>query len=244
MNSEQNTLQLFYYRYKNSLLYPIFLIVVLFFISFMLIFYVIMPQYQQWFSIQNEVAQTQAKIATINQNIRFASSLDKNKLDMQLQTASAALPSDKNFQAILATLSDSALNAGVQFEDYSFRIGPLAASPQDTVSTQYHVPILQMTVTIDGDLGKMQKFVETIEHRLPISVIPSLTGDARGTTLSIQFLNKPFSTITYHDEDPLTPVNKQQAKLLEDLSSWKSSSASVELQFGAPVSSSGGIPVF
>jgi len=73
MNNElgKNSLSVLFSHYKNSFLYPLFIIVIILVVCFFLVVDIIIPQYQRWFSIQDEVAQAQAKIDVINKNIHF-----------------------------------------------------------------------------------------------------------------------------------------------------------------------------
>src|SRR5256885_9560756 len=111
--AQQNTFSTLYFHYKNTVYYPISIILVVLIISFILVVVVIIPQYEQWSGIQQEVADTQAKVNTINQNINLISKIDKDQLDKQLQTAALALPDGKDFSNIMYAVSNAALNSGV-----------------------------------------------------------------------------------------------------------------------------------
>src|SRR5258708_34013674 len=95
--AQSSSFQVLYLHYKNSFLYPISIIVAIFLTAIGLVYYVVIPQYQQWFSIQNEVADTQAKLNILNNNITFISSVDVASLDDELKSANTALPANRVF---------------------------------------------------------------------------------------------------------------------------------------------------
>lgn len=121
----KNSIRFLYYRYKDSPYYFLGIIALVVICCLFLVTQVIMPQYEKWFLIKNEVEITQQKIDILKQNINYMSSLDRAMVTDQFQVAISAMPVEKDFSAILAAVNDSALKAGVSLEDYSFQLGDI-----------------------------------------------------------------------------------------------------------------------
>src|SRR6266851_199854 len=117
-----------YYRFRDSEYYSLTAIGFTVLICIVLLFNIIIPELSQWFSIRNEVIAARAQIATLQQNITFINTLDKNRLNSQLQTASHALPPEKNFGFMLNAISNAAVTSGVSLNDYAFQVGNITSS--------------------------------------------------------------------------------------------------------------------
>src|SRR3989442_361008 len=124
----QNNLRFLYYRYKDSQYVSLGLVVLVVSVCLMLFSRVVIPQFENWFSIRNEVVETNARIDAIKSNINFMQNLDKSQLNTQAQIASSALPTEKDFGAMLNALSDAAVHAGVSLEDFTFQVGNIASA--------------------------------------------------------------------------------------------------------------------
>lgn len=130
----KNSLRFLYYRYKDSPYYFLGIIVFTILCCLVLIVQVIMPQYDKWFSIRNEVEITQKKIDILKQNVNYMNTLDRALVADHFQVAIAAMPVEKDFSTILAAVNDSALKAGVALEDYSFQLGDLRGEEKTKTS--------------------------------------------------------------------------------------------------------------
>jgi hypothetical protein len=224
-----------YYTFRDSQYYSYSIISIICIACFLLIFYVIIPELSNWFSIRDEVEATQQKISVLQQNISFINNLDKNQLDTQLQTASNALPPDKDFGMMLQSLSRAAAASGVSLNDFSFQVGSLqlntsSAKTEPAVRTvpQIGTPLgtpqtnglstIQITVVAGGDITRIENFMKDLENSLPLAEVTNINGSGTNVSITIEFYEKPFPTITFTGETPLAPLSQDNQTLLQSLS--------------------------
>jgi hypothetical protein len=211
-----------YYKFRDSELYTLTLLGVTIIISLFLLFNVIIPELNNWFSIRKEVAATRAQVAVLQQNINFVNNLDKGILNNQLQTSTQAIPPAKDFGMMLNAISNASATSGISLDDYSFQIGNVASSSSTlTNSKNDGLTSISVTVTVNGNLGQIRKFVQSLQNSLPLSEVTSVNGSGENMTVAIVFYQKPFPVADFSADTPLTPVSQEKVTLLQNLSKWK-----------------------
>lgn len=238
---KSNDLRLLYYRYKDTPYYPFLIISLVFFVSTILFFQVVIPQIQNWFSISNEVTATQERIDVINQNINFMSNIDKTLVEEQLTLTTTALPFEKDFGGILNAITDASTKAGVGLDDYSFQLGNIASVSGQQSGLVQGQSFVKVTVEISGSMENASNFLKEITTKLPLSEIIEVNGELNNTTVTLQFYQKPFPQIVFRDDQLLLPLSPENEALLTDWESWVPIS---EAQFSEPVSSESALPLF
>ncbi len=206
---------IYYYRYRETLLFSAVLFLGVIIISSLLLWKIILPQVEKWFSIREEVIATEERIKTIRENILIASRVDENELTNNLNTAIAAYPSEKDFIGILAAVSESAGRTNVALDDFSFSVGELS-----TNSAEFKVEPLLLDLIIMAESENVTNFVQEIQKKLPLSIIESYEslGETKKITLAFPF--QPLSKISYKDAEPLQQITARDQELLNTLSSW------------------------
>jgi hypothetical protein len=214
-----------YYRFRDSEYYSLTIIGVAILVCIYLIFNIIIPEVTHWFSIQDEVTATRSRISVLQQNINFVTNLDKNTLNNQLQIVSHALPPQKNFGAIVNTISNSAANSGVALNDYAFQVGDLSGSttgPRSGIQ-QNGLPVIDITIVVNGNLNDVKKFIQSIERSLPIAQVTTINGTGENVSLKIQFYQKPFPKVTFTGDTPLEGLSPKKVELLQTIAKWDKS---------------------
>ena len=210
-----------YYRFRDSEYYSLAVIGITTLICLILLFNVIIPEVTQWFSIRDEVIATRQKIAVLQQNINLMNNLDKNKLNGQLQTASDALPPEKNFGFMLNAISSAASLSNVSLNDFAFQVGNLDNTKGQVTDSQFKgVTSLEITVTINGTIANITRFVKSLENNLPVSQVTAIIGTGQNVAVTIQFYQRPFPTLNYSPEEPLVPLSSDKAELLQTIEKW------------------------
>lgn len=209
-----------YYRYRDSEYYALGMIGLTIVVSLLLLFFVIIPEVGQWFSIRDEISATQKRIAVLQANIAFLTNLDKNTVTSQLQIASQALPPDKNFGTILDTIANAAVSSGISLSDYSFPVGNVSKSSATDTTNSTGVSTLTVTITVDGTVDQLSKFIKAIETSLPLAHVTSIDGNNGTTAVTIDFYQKPFPPVDSSGDTPLTPLSEEKKTLLQKLSTW------------------------
>lgn len=252
----QNSFRFLYYRYKDSPYYFLFFIIILFLVCSFLIFRIILPQFDSWISIRNEVEATENKINILRANINYMNSLDKGVIDEQLKVAAAALPVDKDFGVILIALNGASLKAGVSLDDYTFQLGnitddpkpsnnsntALNTAPQGTAG-QEGLFSIRLSVVINGSVEGLRRFLQEIHKQLPLVEVVSVDGSGDAMTVNLQFYQKSFPNLILNDEESIPRISPDNEALLMKLSDWRKAIPPSEsaLQEG---SASANLPLF
>lgn len=239
---KQNSFYFYYYRFKDSPYYSLTLVVGVVLVCLVLIFQVIVPQLQSWFSIRDEVMATTDRINTINQNINFMNNVDKSKLNNDLKVATNALPSEKDLGAILQALSEASVKSGVSFDDFTFQVGNIGSGSAtiDEKPSVKELSAIKLTVIVSGSVESVQQFLKAINEKLPLSEIVSVDGDPQATSITLQFYQKQFPSLTIRDDRPLTGLSDKDVALLQKLSKWQTMPVKDAIQ----TATSSGVPLF
>lgn len=260
----QNDIRFLYYRYKDSKYYSASVFFVTIAVCVILIVQVLIPQATNYLSIRQEIIAKQQTIRSINENITFISSLDKNTLNNQLETVSRALPSEKDFTGILNALASSSIRSGVTLSDFSFNVGEIASrsakttegpvQPPTGIASQPNVqPIanegviagkqsISVTVLASGSIDRISVFLKEIGEKLPLSEIVSVDNKDNTTTIILRFQYKDFPEVKFKEDSPIQPIDSQKVSLIEKIALWQKSSTPDEIF--VPVGTNSATPLF
>lgn len=203
----QTTFHILYFKYKIY-----FVPISAFLVALCLLFYVIFPQVQQWYSDQDKITQIEAKIDTLNKSLNTVKNLDTTVLEANLKTATTALPDGKDFIGVLTAISGAAQASGTSVDDYAFQVGDLSQSavPKDTS--------LQINVTLKGNIDHIRQFVSELKNQFPISHITEIhIAGNQSATLVIVFFYKPFPRIAFSGDEVLSPLTNKEEKTITSL---------------------------
>lgn len=232
-----------YYNFRDSEYYSISLIGLVIIVSLYLLFNVIIPETSQWFSIRKEVVATRQNIAVLQQNINYMNNLNKNVLNSQLQTVSTALPPEKNFTSMLNAITGAAATSGVSLNDYSFAVGDIASGQDQLGNSIYKgVSTTVITVVVNGNFNSIIQFINALENTVPLAEIAQVNGSGENVSITLQFYQKPFPTVSFNGENPIEPLSTNKVTLLQELDKWENTAP---LQTTQSASGSGAIvPLF
>lgn len=243
----QNNVRLLYYRYKDSSYYSMLIIGGIIAVCVALIFFVIIPQIQSLFPLQQEISATQARIKVLNKNIAYMGSLDKDELDSQFKTAVNALPTERDFANIIDSVAHAATKSTVTLEDYSFYVGnvaSLSATEAQTSALQNGLVTTTLSLSFRGSVDNIKDFLQIVRESLPLSHVREVEETQNETTLNIFFLQKPLPPMSLGSDEVVTPLSNEKKLLLNMLSEWK---ASASAEVPPIISSSSGslnLPLF
>lgn len=215
-------LRFWYYRYRDSEYLSLGIIAGIVAVCIALVVWVILPQLTSWFSIRDEIIATRTRIETLERNISFMNTLDRATTDAQLQTASTALPAEKDFNTMLDVLAQSALIAGVSLNDFSFQVGNVSSSKGTTTDSRYRdLASIRITLVVVGDMNNIRRFVSSVENSVPVTEVVNIDGSDKTVAVTLQFFQKSFPEIKIDDTKPLAPISEKKVALLEKLDTWK-----------------------
>lgn len=213
-------------EYKDFIL-PVFVI----FSSVLLLFFVVIPQLNQYFASSKELSDETQKLNVLKNNYNFLSNLDDSKTADDLKLLSKVLPPNKDFTGILNALSVVSSKTNVTIGNFSFSLGDLSKSSQQTGS----FPFLKMDVDLGGDAGSIVKFMNELNKTAPLAEAKVIKGAGRLYLLTIVFYYKPFPPKNVSDEEPVVPLSAQSSSLIKDINSWNNVSDQNTFPFLPPV---------
>ncbi len=111
-------LRYLYFRYQNMPVLVISTLVGILLIAGIVVWKMIVPQLETWFSVREEIAQTRKNIQVINANKVLISSLSGETLDNQLRILTQAVPNDKNFTGLMQAIASAAIDSSVGIDDF------------------------------------------------------------------------------------------------------------------------------
>src|SRR5437868_798227 len=99
----ETTLRVYRYKYR-SFGTPIIIIIV----CIILFLVVIVPQFNQWLLMQQEIAISEQRVNILTNNLTFANKINGDNIDQYLQLVSKSLPTNKDFISVLTVISNAA----------------------------------------------------------------------------------------------------------------------------------------
>ncbi len=227
----QNSARYMYFRYKDSPYFSWLILSISLFVCSLLIFQIIIPSAQNWFSIRDEAAAMRQQIGILRANINFMSVLNKQALEGNRQLAIRALPSEKDFGSIINAITIAAVKSGVSVDDFSFNLGLISTTK--SVSAKHPdagEPMTKLSLFLSGGIDRTKSFITGISEKLPISQIESVDMGNGSTHLMLFFHSKPYAAPRISENAPIRPLSAENNSLFIKLSQWDADSSSYENQ--------------
>ena len=207
--------KLLYYRYKDTSYYSVSIFVLTISACILLLFYIVIPQISQWFSLQQEISSVRKGTETIMDNKALLQQSDDGILTQELRVVTTAFPSEKDFAGILSAVSAAASFASITLEDYSFSVGELQSDTQKEVSP------IALILLLNGSFYSTIAFLKKLQTSLPLSEVVTVDFSEGNSVIEIIFFYKPFPKIVYNETSPLTPITRVDEEFIRQLEIWK-----------------------
>ncbi len=232
----QKTLRFLYFRYKDSSYFYLFNLSICILVSLILIFQVVIPQLQNWFSIRDEEAVTLQKIKILRENISFMSELNKDLLEKNRRLANLALPVEKDFGVIIDAVTMAAAKSGVSIDDFSFNLGLVSSISGEIKieSKSDDSTMTKLSLYLNGDVDKIKNFITQIGEKLPISQIELVDIISDDVYISLLFYSKPYEKPLILEDKPINPLSAENNNVFSKLSRWDDGNSSDENQVVNP----------
>jgi len=202
----QTTFHVLYKKYKPYAV-PIGIII----LCFLLILFIIVPQFQNWQTSETETALLEQKQQGLNKSLSVINNITSETLNNNLQLTTKALPEDKNFSAIINTITNTAVTASVALDDYTFQVGDLTSNE---TKTQY----LQLLIAIKGTARDVNQFLRVLETQLPLSDVTNIQiNNDNSAQVTVIFYYQPFPKLTVDASQTLEPLTSKEKTLLQQL---------------------------
>lgn len=239
----QNSARFIYFRYKDSPYFSWLILSIIFLVCFLLVFLIIIPQAQSWFSIRNEELATRKRIATLKNNIAFMSMLNKNVVEGHRQLAIRALPVDKDFAGIINAVVIAAVQSGVSVDDFSFNLGLVTSGSANLKNVSAARDFnTKLSLSLTGDIGKIKNFITNIGEKLPLSEVETVEVSNDFTNISLFFYSEPYKAPRVSGDESIRALTAENNILYGKLLKWDMASSSYENQQNQSPSSD--VPLF
>lgn len=206
---DRSTLEQLYRKHKDYLI-PIISIVICFF----LLVLITIPQIGILSEKQQQYNSEKTKLQSLTNNYNILSNLNDATLDLQLALTVDALPSNKNFTGILNSINLAANKSGIFLGDYEFQVGDLSKVPLGK-----NVPVLELTLSINGGVSETVKFVNELYKSLPIAEVTSIGVNNNRSSITAIFYYKPFAD-TKDNFLPINSFSKNYLDIISEVSTW------------------------
>lgn len=202
------------YEANKEFLLPLTIVLV----CIMLVFLFIIPQIQQINNDNAELKDIQAQTQVLQDNAKFLSSINEVEQEKQVDAATKALPSEKDFAGMLYAIRNASAKAAIGLGDFTLRIGDLSEK-----TTQQKTPSVSIEIDIAGGPQDAQRFIEALAKTSPVSQVIEVSSSQKTTTLSVQFYYKPVTTLSLNFTKPLHPLSAKLSETLNITSAWNRS---------------------
>lgn len=227
-------IQLFYFKYKDSSVFGLGGVCLLMIIGVCILWMMVLPQTQDLFSIQSNIKETQERISQLKTNQSFINGLSQAKLNKDYSVASKSLPYQKDYAGMIESIDQATSVSNMERNDYSVEVGNLSTksaqlSPQTTITVK---------VSLQGDIAKLQKFLQQLSVELPLSEVVSIEFNENSASIEVNFFYKYLSPKTsFPYTDPVKKLNQNSEKLLRDLTKWMDDQNSISAPIFLPTQS-------
>lgn len=204
---DANVVRLLFYKYRSILL-PILAII----ISWGIFLEYGIPQIENFLSSQSQVQASEQTLAVMTQNYNTITQMNDASLTHLLNVANQALPTTKDYTAILNDISLAVGKTGVSLSDYSFNVGDIS----DTVVSKTGSSI-SLSLSIVGTVDQIKNFISILSQQFPLSDIASVSLGGGGTTIPVKFFYSPAQSPTVVNTSPLPVLSASQKTFLSDL---------------------------
>lgn len=219
---------------KNKVyIYPIVVI----FISIILFFQFIIPQFRSLLAVREDALAASLKIKTLKTNLDILTNINEEVLDSQLKTLKTALPLNKDFFGILNSIYGVSQKIGANLGNFSLKIGDMSKSESGDVFS-----VVKLFVPVNSNTATIGSFVEEIEKALPLAEVNSIKIGQMSSTIGLSFYYKQLNSSNYNQDVPISPVSQKALILINKLSEFINPSLSISsdpsLETEVPVATS------
>lgn len=185
-------------------------------ISLILFFVFILPQVLAFPSKKASRDQELIRLNEIKAAKQLLDGINEKELDSQIKTSTEALPSDKDYGAILNAIIKAANLSNTQLDGYGFS-GSIGAQSGKTESK---TPNLTFKIGVNGDPIQVVKFVEELYKTSPVSGITKIDYTGGISELTVEFYYKAFSPNVTSSQILPRELTVKEKTVLNKISSW------------------------
>lgn len=208
---------IYYYRYKDTPYYGMGVLGAIAIASILLLFFVVLPQFGQFFSLQREIDTVEDSIAVMRSNEQYIASLSQTEQTQQSDTVLAALPIVKDYAGAYTAILSAASANGVGLSNFQYEVGTLDSSGLEGNG----IAQMRVTLSITGSPQSINAFMISLSESLPLATTNLVTGSSSLSNLEVAFYYGGEQLIQVDPGQPIPTLTQDKQNLLEMLSQYR-----------------------
>lgn len=196
--------------------------------------FVFLPKFREYQKIEKEIEAQDQKIVVLTRKFNDLNTLSEKELQDNVDLSLRAVPTEKDFYAVIKNIKNIFGQEGVLLPEFEFRVGEVSTQSAKTAGqTEKNQPeFFKIELSFFGPVDKVEKVISRLEKSLPLLSISllALTSDDSspsgqlgnyGGTMSLKSYFALLPRTLGAIDAELQKINSQQKKQLEDLSSFE-----------------------
>lgn len=201
--------------------------------SAIMVFFLILPQFNQAWSNYQSWEKAKAQQATLQKKLDDLDAIEQAPEFQYESLVNAALPDRKPLLELIQSMSTVSLETGVQIERFELTPGSLATESSESSGSERpaHAEPLSVEYTIAGTFEQVNDFMRRIEEVTPFSTIVSLSigseitedsqGDAQEFSANITSETYFFmGSVSSSESDALPRLTSEAEEVLKALKEY------------------------
>lgn len=196
-------------KYKNQFLALCFLVG-----TGVIIYLVIIPNFQNIRNQQEKNKQEEAKNRDIDLSVELVKTADVNMLQDNLSLASGALPAAKDITGIYSALTGAAVDSGVVFDGFTVSPGGIYGKKDEK---ETGIPSVSVSARISNvDKESLDVFLRKLANSSPLSEVVSFSLSSGTASIDLKFFYKPYD-LSAINTDIVPPLSSAEEEVLKKL---------------------------
>jgi len=231
--------KLLIFRLRESNNFPLFLYGSMILFCLLLVIFAVVPPIENLISVNQIVDSNRQDIAMLTQNINFLTTLSDTDVANKVLLANAIFPKSKDFNGAIQAINAAAETTSVGISNLSFTVGDLNGKTKAVTSTS---PLMQVSVSLVGNNADISHFLQSIETKIPLLSVQSISMDPKTTTVIFQVAYREYVAKDIDLTHVALTLSPKTLQFLQLAQTWQNESS---VAISSPVSSqSGSLPPF
>jgi hypothetical protein len=206
---------------------PYFLPAFIVLVSIILFFKFVIPQFGELFDAQKQAKEMQLKTKAFKENLDVLESINDKTLNSQVEILKLALPTKKDYIAVLNAVYLAAQRTGISLGRFSLVVGDLS-EPENNEDFS----TIKLTVPINSPPAAVHNFIQAINKTFPLVGIYSIKVGDESSSVDLGFHYKSLavdSSKISQSNNSLSPISKEGLAVIDKLRKMEAESSLLDL---------------
>ncbi len=194
----------------------------LFFVGFILIMVVIIPQFGN-IGQQREINMLkQTQVGTLQRSLAALNSVSDQRLASDRQLLTSALPANKEVISVFSSIIGLASQVGIQVEGFTIQVGTVYdvdnKDAEVDVSSDTGFPSMNVIVSLTStDQRQLAQFTDLLYKKFPIARVNKVTAHQSNSSVEISFYYRPYDLSQIQNTTEIPGYTNESLELLKKL---------------------------